>query len=597
MPLTLDITSSLQAYWNLWNGATESVPQGNPAAVNGVIFVSGWAFEKIPLTAVTVLVDSAAIGNAFYGSPRPDIDTNIKGAPEDCGFSLSLDTTKLSNGLHTVAVNVTDSANNVTAVLNYPNIIATLEISVNNPAPVVTGPVANVTINAPTKSLIAGTIVGFTATATNASGQAVSPPFTWSSSNTSVASVLPSGAVLPLSAGSATISVSAGGQTQQVAISVTTGSGTPGTIQVSIGPEETVFDYLQNACMEGDVPDGPAHATRLGDGSIFLIAGDAPFNFANTGADFWSLQRRCSPTLVSPDNWTASSFKNLQWIDSIYNDGTTIYALVHNEFHDPVAPACLPGNSTDGNPCQYTSITYATSTDGGNTFSMAAAPQNLVAPPPVQWVPPAQGAPIPYEGYQEPTNIVHAADGYYYARFGAYTPPPTSGSLCVMRTQTLSDPSSWLAWDGNAFALQMTDPYTNPPTSFCANNPANVTVPWESLTFNTYLNKFMMLGLDSDYSGGTPVNCGFHFALSPDMVNWSAQQLIAPAYVPAPSQCQAPNAGGLAGSFAYASIIDPNDTTTNFEAPGRTAYIYYTRFNDNTENRDLVRVPVLITQY
>ena len=64
-----------------------------------------------------------------------------------------------------------------------------------------------------------------------------------------------------------------------------------------------------------------------------------------------------------------------------------------------------------------------------------------------------------------------------------------------------------------------------------------------------------------------------------------------------PSACQKPGAGGLAGSFAYGSIIDPDDPSTNFETPGRTPYIYYTRFNDNSENRDLVRVPVLITKY
>ena len=35
-----------------------------------------------------------------------------------------------------------------------------------------------------------------------------------------------------------------------------------------------------------------------------------------------------------------------------------------------------------------------------------------------------------------------------------------SGQSCVMRTQTLADPTSWRAWDGTAFELQMTDPYT-----------------------------------------------------------------------------------------------------------------------------------------
>jgi len=595
-PLTLDVTSSLQAFWNFWQN--EALVSQNPASVTGKIFVSGWAFEGIPLTAVGVLVDGALVGNAFYGTARPDVLT-VPGAFEDCGFSLALDTTKLSNGSHTVSVNATDAAGNVTAIRNYPNNVLSIKINVSNPSPTPTGPVANLTLNPTTTSLTVGSIAGYTATATNASGQPVAPTFTWSSSDTSVVKVTPTGAVLPLAAGSATISVAAGGLTQQVGVTVQAGSGTSGTIQVSIGPEEVVFEYNRDACMEGDYPDNPARAVRLGDGSLLLNAGSNPFYFADLGADFNSLARQCNPILVSTDSPTASTFLNRQWIFSLYSDGTTIHALVHNEFHDPIATNCKPGNSTDGNPCQYTSITYGASTDNGKSFTVSSAPQNLVAPPPAQWMPPAQGASPPYYGYQEPTNIVHAADGYYYARFGEFPPPglPYYGGECLMRTQTLSDPASWRAWDGAAFELQMTDPYTNPPASICANNPSNVTVPYESLTFNTYLNEYMLVGLDADYEGGTPANCGFHFALSPDLVNWSAQQLIAPAYLPAPTACEAPDAGGLAGSFAYGSIIDPDDPSTNFETPGRTSYMYYSRFNDNTENRDLVRVPVLITKY
>ncbi len=592
-PLTLDVTSSLQAFWNLT--LASSLVSQNGAQVTGDLFVSGWALETIPLTAVSILVDNKVVGNAFYGTPRPDIVQAIPGSPEDCGFSLGIDTTTLANGLHTIAVNVTDSASNVTSMLNYPNNSLTLQVNVNNTAPPATGPVANLTLNAPTTSLTAGTIVGFTASATDSSSQPVSPSFSWNSTNPSVVEVTPTGAVLPLQAGNATISVSAGGKTQQAAVTVQAGSGTPGTIQVSLGPEEVVFQYTRDACMEGDFADNPAHAIRLSDGSLLLDAGSNPFYFADTGADFYSLKRRCTPMLVSTDSPTASTFMNRQWIFSLYRDGSTIHALIHNEFHDPVAPDCKPGDSTDGNPCQYTSITYAASTDGGHSFTMSATPQNLVAPPPAQWTPPAPGSPPLYYGYQEPLNIVHAADGYYYTRFGEFPPPgyPYFNGECVMRTQTLSDPSSWRAWNGTSFSLQMTDPYTGTPATLCT--PSNVTVPYESLTYNTYLSMFMLVGLDTDF--GNPPKCGFYFSLSSDLVNWTQQQFIAPAYVAAGSQCEKPGAGGLAGVFAYASVIDHDDPSINFETPGRTPYIYYTRFNDNIDNRDVIRVPVIITKY
>jgi len=589
----LTVIAPLQGFWNLWTGS--AVPQGNPAPVGAHVFVSGWGFESIPISAVTVFVDNVAVGNAFYGTARPDVKQGIPSAPLYSGFSLGMNITALSNGTHTISVEVTDSANNVTAMQNYPNgPLTAIQIDVNNPAPVATGPVASLTLNEPTTSLVVGTVVAYTAQATDGSGNPVSPSFSWASTDTSVVKVTPTGAVLPLAAGKATISVSAGGQTKQVAVTVQAGSGTPGTIQVSLGPEEVVFQYTRDGCAEGDVPDGGARAVRLSDGTILLIAGDAPFNFADVGPDFWSLKRRCAPTLVSGDSPMASTFQNWEWIYSLYNDGTTIHALVHNEFHDPIPANCQPVNSS---LCQYNSVTYAASTDGGHTFQMLAAPRNVVAPPPVQWTPPAQGTTQPFYGSQEPTNIVHAADSYYYARFGVFPPPgqPYFGRMCVMRTQTLSDPSSWRAWDGTAFELQMTDPYIGTPAGLCADTSTDGTSPYESLTFNTYLNMYMALALDSDIPAGT--NCGFHFALSSDLVSWTQQQFIAPAYVPAPTQCQEPGAGGLAGSFAYASIIDPDDPSLSFETPGRTGYIYYTRFNDNSEDRDLVRVPFIITQY
>ena len=44
------------------------------------------------------------------------------------------------------------------------------------------------------------------------------------------------------------------------------------------------------------------------------------------------------------------------------------------------------------------------------------------------------------------------------------------------------------------------------------------------------------------------------------------------------------------------SIVDHADSTTNFERPGRTPYLYYTRHNGGYWlDRDLVRVPLTFT--
>ena len=54
--------------------------------------------------------------------------------------------------------------------------------------------------------------------------------------------------------------------------------------------------------------------------------------------------------------------------------------------------------------------------------------------------------------------------------------------------------------------------------------------------------------------------------------------------------------------WSASPIIDHDDTTPNFENTGRTPYLYFTRFNGTTIsdaglNRDLVRVPVIITAH
>jgi len=362
----------------------------------------------------------------------------------------------------------------------------------------------------------------------------------------------------------------------------------PRGITFSFGSEEIVFNHSTDSCEPLDVPDTPAHAVRLADGGLMLADGDAPRNYAMFGADFSSLRRSCTaPTLVSDDLTNPDSYDNQEWIHSVYRDGNLIHALIHNEHHDPIASDCKPGDSSPANPCWYNSITYAVSTDGGYTFTHAVPPAHLVAPPPEVWNP--QGPPPPY-GYFNPSNIVLAQDAFYYSAFAANArngPQQT----CVMRTQTLGDPASWRAWDGNGFNLQMTDPYAVPPSSLCSSVASGIAQP--TLTYNTYLGKYMMVG---SAVVGNPSVCGAGYALSSDLVHWTDFQIMRAAYFTYPP-CQPPAGSDVT---TYFSIIDHNDATANFEKPGQTPYLYYTRIqyaNGVTLNRDLVRVPMVITSH
>lgn len=579
-PLTLSVTTSLKAYVD--------VPQAN-ASVTGSIIASGWAFEAVPVTSVQVLVDNVPLGQAIYGFPRPDIPLAFPGAPTNCGYEFRVDTTTLTNASHGISLRITDSSGNVSS-------FGPVSFVVNNPAPIPTGPVANLSITATTTSLTVGNLAAYSAAATDASGNPVAPALTWLSSAPSIAKVTPTGVVLALATGSASITVSGGGKTSNpVAVTVAPGSGTPGSIQVTLGPEEVVFQYTRDACTLGDNPDNPARFVRLADGSLLMNASEPLSWFESFGADFYSLHRSCTPALPSPDSPDPSTFKNRQWIFSTYYDGTVVHALVHNEFHDPVTPLCLVG-TTPPNPsaCAYVSISDATSSDGGHTFVQAASPQHLVAPPPFPWTPPTTGAPPTayYSGYWAPTNIIHALDGFYYAMFLGIDNTNAVGKqgICTMRTANLADPASWRAWDGTGFNTVMGDPYAGGAApSICQRNYSLVTN--DSLSYNTYLGQYMAAGF-----GSLNGQCGFYFSLSSDMVNWTAPQFVVQKYLPAPTGCSL-QAGTPQGDVAYGNIVDHDDTSANFETPGRTPYLYYTRFNDIGANRDVVRVPLIITRF
>ena len=366
-------------------------------------------------------------------------------------------------------------------------------------------------------------------------------------------------------------------------------------VSVAIGPKEVVFDWSAERCEDFDLPDCPAKLVRAEDGELVLFANNAPTYYLSRGADFDSLQRVCDPpALVSANLPTPESYENQEWLWSPYREGASWHVLIHNEFHPPEPPPC------NGNNCWYNSITYAVSTDNARTFVKPSPPSHVVAPAPTVWTPPPPETPTQdwfATGYFTPTNIVRGPDDYYYTIFSHMDWASSEVAFqCAMRTNTLDDPTSWRAWDGSGFTLPLPSPYVaggDVPECEPVGPPLTTIGDTSSLTYNTYLERYMWVGVHIGLATGEPI-CGIHFSLSTDLVHWSELQLI----VKVLSSLR--QSGHAAPARAGASWVPldhrPSGLQHQLRSPGRFVYMYYTRENeDYWLNRDLVRVPLTFT--
>lgn len=352
------------------------------------------------------------------------------------------------------------------------------------------------------------------------------------------------------------------------------------------GPVETVFDWSSDRCAYEDIPDLPARAFRDADGNVQLISAHILAR-RFVGPDLNDLTHDCTVVMQSDHQADPALFNDNEWIASTYTeDGETIYALVHDEYHGwEHGPECQPPNHF---PCWFNFVTSAISTDGGDSYhDLAAPPDHLVAALPVRYKPEAGPA-----GIFSPSSIVKK-DGYYYAFVKIDEYESDKQDVCLMRTDDLSQPKSWRAWGGQAFDGVFQDPYQMDESELgglpCAPiDPVHLGALFESLTFNTYLNRFVMTGTSATHIEGREV-WGALYATSDDLIHWNQAQLLFEAELPWTYQ------PGDDPYLLYATLLDPDSDSRNFETSGKTGYLYFTRFNRpgvEPLDRDLVRVPV-----
>jgi hypothetical protein len=373
-----------------------------------------------------------------------------------------------------------------------------------------------------------------------------------------------------------------------------------------LGPEQTVFDYSTEACAQWDIPDQPARAFRDDQNRVQLHFGaDDPRR--NNGSDLNTASslghHDCTVTSLDGQDPDPSHYNMYSWLSAPYTlDGHTVYSLVHEEYRAWQAPSpftCTPPGG-DTTKCWYNSITLETSTNSGDLFTHTAAPSHLVASVPYTWA----NQTGPY-GVFSPSNIIRKQpdDAYLYAVVRAKEPGKADVS-CLMRTQetaqALADPTSWRAWgDGpdadttDSFEVQFVNPYTytftgadTPAMHMCKDvGGGEVTGVSESLTYNTYLGKYILVG-----AYGNP-NPGFYYSRSDDLLHWSHPQLLIGLETQHSWQCGDPDPA------RDPSLLDPSSASRNFDTTGRQFYVYYKIFRLSGgcslgPDRDLLRLPI-----
>jgi len=91
-------------------GELESPMPNDSVHANGVLIVKGWALDDRRIDHVSVYVDGLLERDAVTGVYRGDVASSYPGVPSAAtsGFVLNLDSTRLTNGVHTVTVKAVD---------------------------------------------------------------------------------------------------------------------------------------------------------------------------------------------------------------------------------------------------------------------------------------------------------------------------------------------------------------------------------------------------------------------------------------------------------------------------------------------------------
>ena len=330
------------------------------------------------------------------------------------------------------------------------------------------------------------------------------------------------------------------------------------------GTPENVYDWTYG-CEVEDVPDIAAKAFRDADGKVHLISSHTNSR-ENIGNTLNTVAHTCNIVMTSEKNTNYYNYKYNEWISSPYTlDGINIYALIHNEWYSSVSGlSCFENNPAN---CWVNSVTLVKSIDKGLHYVHPAS--YLVATPPVPWQA-DDGSRNTRFGSFTPSNIVKYGDYYYTSYRSLDYPGIINHSLesgpCLMRTKDISLASSWEKLTENGWIKNVAA--TCKPLE-------GLELPIHSLTYSNHLDAFVATLYQ--------LNDGVYMAYSKNLLTWRRAKVLN-----VPDKYH----------YRYPSLLDPLDTSRNFEVIGQEPYLYYVEYMDHEDsspdemNRDLRRVKI-----
>ena len=351
-------------------------------------------------------------------------------------------------------------------------------------------------------------------------------------------------------------------------------------VQIRETPVAVIFDFNKDRCTNWDIPDAPLRAYRAANGTVVAFASghdNRPF----IGPSLGQIVQTCHPSLVSKPDPDPALYDGMRYVTATWTkDGVHVAALIHNEYHAERFGKCSYAGSLQ---CWYNTILAASSSDGGQTFSVGSNPQVVAAISSKQEV--GQGR---HRGFFNPSNILFR-EGYWYMAAHTTGGGKQRPGTCLFRSPNVDNPGSWKSFDGQDFGSTSTDPYRDEREDYVPCQPMKNISTLGSISYYAPLKLY--LGVFQDVDPEHP-NGSIAYAWSADMLHWGAHTTLLNLPDMSSRDCSDTE------RYGYPSVLDPGAPGRNFDSISQNSYLFLTRFHVKncrlSSDRDLVRFALRI---